>query len=371
MRGLLSKIAKGVGMGLLFAGSFFSKANVQSTILNGPTPWEVLGNTYSQPNVGSRENGLDSLEWYGSGDVNLDGKVDSLDLQEMNQGVSNNMSDVDGDGTPSTQNDKNILNEYLNGTREYLPGDWNFLKTPEEREIWFSKMYLITDRLNGTPSGWVCADWINNIELKYYGLSNYEEALNHGFLVQGTNIDSVAKFNLPMYHFGTTNTSGVSHAVGGVLVGRRISSDSLSLNPLDFRDWYFISYQGTGRIHPGDFDIDPNHPVEMKKSAYVKNPVNGQNVFSSTGPWIKWDLNNGEPTLTYYWQNKLLLENPNIIKVHVGGLENLVVGAGGFPPEFNFTPSALDSLGYDAFPDTLKENTALPVILSYADFLEK
>ncbi len=87
--------------------------------INGPMPWNMLGNTFSQPNV-NMQNGLDSLEWYGSGDVNLDGNINELDLQEMNTGTVNNMADCDGDGTPSTQNDKNVLTEYLDGIRLYF-----------------------------------------------------------------------------------------------------------------------------------------------------------------------------------------------------------------------------------------------------------
>ncbi len=103
--------------------------------LNGPTSYDVLGNFFSQPNV-TMQIGLDTLQWYGSGDVNLDGKVDSLDLQAMNNGVTNIEADVDGDGIPSTQADKNLLSDYLTGQIDNLPGWWNKLTTPEERINW-------------------------------------------------------------------------------------------------------------------------------------------------------------------------------------------------------------------------------------------
>ena len=272
-----------------------SKFGIEVDSLNGPTPWEVLGNTYSQPNI-TKQIDKGDLEWYGSGDVNNDGKIDSLDLEEMNQGAQNIMADVNGDGHFSTQNDKNILSEYLSGVRNYLPGHWNELTTPEEREAWFDKMYRLQDRLNGSPPGWICQDWIRQHELKFYGCSNYEEEYNQGFWKPETNIDSVAKYNIPMYYFSTTSVPGVSHAVSGVLVGRRISPDSVSLNPLDFRDWSFRSYQQDERIYPGDFDIDPNSPVTMYKSAYVQQQFFPYNkFFTTTGPWIKWELN---PTST-------------------------------------------------------------------------
>lgn len=367
MKNLMSKVAKAVGIAGIVLGSFFTPKDAYAQNLNGPTPWEVIGNSYSQPNIGSRENGLDSLEWYGSGDVNLDGKIDNSDLEAMNQGVQNNMSDIDGDGIKSTQNDKNILSEYINEQREYLPGHWNELKTPEEREAWFSKMIAINDGLNGIPPGWVCADYINQMNLDFYGLSNYNQALIQGFISPETNVDSVSKFNVPVYHFGTTNTSGFSHAVGGVLVGRRVNPDSVSLNPLDFRDWYFIGYNNDERVFPGNFNMDPNHPVEMKKLAYIKNPINGQNVFTSTGPWVKWNLENGISNLTFQ-RPGLILENPNAIKVHVGGLEDtLIVDASQIPQGQALTPEFLESIGYNGVPDTTKENTNLPINLVYSD----
>jgi len=341
----------------------------QSVPLNGPTPWEVIGNSFSQPNV-TMQIGKDSLEWYGSGDVNLDNKIDSLDYEKMNSGTLNDMADIDGDGTPSTGNDKAILLEYLNGGREYLPGHWNELKTPEERENWFSKMYNLTDVLNGTPPGWVCSNWIAQTTLKHYGVSNYQEGFNQGFIVSGTNLDSVAKFNLPLYYFSTTTTNGVSHAISGILVGRNVSEDSTSYNPLDFKDWSFRSYQHKSRINPGDWDIDPNHPVIMKKKAYIKNPINGQNYFNLTGSWIEWSLTNGEPNLTYYWNGsniKLLLENPNVIKVDVEDLEDIVVNADGFPKNTNWTPEFLESLGYNAKPEVTTQNTLLNPTTTYAD----
>ena len=341
----------------------------QSVPLNGPTPWEVIGNSFSQPNV-TMQIGKDSLEWYGSGDVNLDNKIDSLDYEEMNSRILNDMADIDGDGTPSTVNDKAILLEYLNGGREYLPGHWNELKTPEERENWFSKMYNLTDVLNGTPPGWVCSNWVAQTTLKHYGVSNYQEGFNQGFIVSGTNLDSVAKFNLPLYYFSTTTTNGVSHAISGILVGRNVSEDSISNNPLDFKDWYFIGYNNDERVFPGNWNMDPNNPVIMNKKAYIKNPINGQNYFNLTGPWIEWSLTNGEPNLTYYWNGsniKLLLENPNVIKVDVEDLEDIVVNADGFPKNTNWTPEFLESLGYNAKPEVTTQNTLLNPTTTYAD----
>ena len=348
---------------LFLSASLFAQ---QDSIKTNPTPWEILGNTYSQHNT----TWTDSLKWYGSGDVNLDGVVNSADLQAMNNGSNAIEADVDGDGTPSTQNDKNVLTQYLNGSINYLPGHWNELTTPEEREDWFNKMILINDGFNGNPSGWVCADWIKQMELDFDGCANYPEGYAQGFWNPATNIDSVAKFNIPGNYFSDYNISGISHAVFGVLVGRRINPDSVSYNPLDFRDWDFRNYHNKSRVHPGDWDMNPNHSVTMYKNAYIiiRAPP-FDNHFTSTGPWIKWQLNNGVPTLIYVTPSgDLVLENPNIIKVHCGSLVNIVLsGEDVSIQDTSLTPEILQSLGFNSIPDTTKENTVLPINLSYSN----
>ena len=50
-------------------------------------------------------------------------------------------ANCDGDGTPSTQNDKNVLTEYLDKNR-LTPGRLESYKT-ERRENWLSKMLSI------------------------------------------------------------------------------------------------------------------------------------------------------------------------------------------------------------------------------------
>ena len=111
---------------------------VQIPTLNGPTPLEVIGNPYSQPNIQEYlERG--KLDWYGSGDVNDDGKVDSADIAIINSGAvpdsDLDRADVNGDGVVNNE-DATTIQNYLNGTISYLPGYWNKLKTRDERVSW-------------------------------------------------------------------------------------------------------------------------------------------------------------------------------------------------------------------------------------------
>ena len=65
--------------------------------VNGPTSFPILGNFYSQPNV-QLQLGRKLYDWYGSGDVNDDGRINSSDVSAINSGIKNDRSDVNGDG---------------------------------------------------------------------------------------------------------------------------------------------------------------------------------------------------------------------------------------------------------------------------------
>jgi len=80
-----------------------------------------------------------NLTWHGSGDVNLDKALDWDDYSAM-QGSANKEADIDGDGIPGTENDKQILEERLNNERDYLPLELNKLKTHEERKEYAQKL---------------------------------------------------------------------------------------------------------------------------------------------------------------------------------------------------------------------------------------
>jgi len=373
-----------IGAGAL-ATIFPSKLNAQSTnfmksvpiygkapvsviptiTLNGPTPLEVIGNPFSQPNI-QEYLGRGKLDWYGSGDVNGDEKIDSTDLSAMNS-MSNDRSDVDGDGTPSTLNDKKILSDYLGGKISYLPGKWNELKTRDERVSWLEKMIKV-DKFDEQVlnlrqnAGWVCGDISTQMQINFYGISNINEFIQIVKTSSGKDFSngSFARFNVPVYQFSTINKEGIAHSINGVLVGN---------DPLNFENWYkFSNFSGVDitNIKPGDAQMIDG-PVSIGLEVYMKGPFANDPVFGYIADIISWNLSNGAAGLNNYKDYMLLLQNPNIIKPHVGALEKLVVDSGKFPDGTVLTPEFLKSHGYNAIPDTSKENTSLPINLSYID----
>ena len=102
--------------------------------------------------------------YYGSGNVDTTGTsrglVDELDYLAIQAGVQNDMADIDGDGEFSTTNDLNIMREYLDGVREYLPAHTEFVQTEEEIDFW-TQAQANLDSTSEIPysSEWISGDY--------------------------------------------------------------------------------------------------------------------------------------------------------------------------------------------------------------------
>ena len=335
-------------------------------VKDGPTPLEVIGNPFSQPNIQDYL-GRKHLDWYGSGDVNNDEKIDSLDVAAIDT-AKNDRADIDGDGIPGTQNDKQILINYLNGKIPYLPGHWDELTTRDERVSWLEKMIKIDDLdtkvLNLRQNyGWVCGDVTTQEQINFYGISNIDEFIKNHKTTGGTDFfkDHNARFNIPVYQISTINKSGLAHSINGILVGN---------NPLIFEEGYkFSDFAGRDDINilPGDAQMIDG-PVSIGLEGYVKSSIDNTSQFGYIPDIVSWNLKNGIAIFNNYRTYMLTLNNPNVIKVHVGNLEKIVVDSGKFPDGTVLTPEFLASQGYKAIPDTSSENAyGLKTNLSYLD----
>lgn len=341
---------------------------------------EVIGNPFSQPNV-HEYLGRGKLDWYGSGDVNNDGKVDSSDVAIINSGAvpdsDLDRADVNGDGVVNST-DATTIQNYLNGTISYLPGYWNKLKTRDERVSWLEKMIDIDKFWSQTPSlkadsGWICADIALQEQINFGGVSNIYNPVNQIKTYSGKNFfkNHVARFNIPVYLIGTISgaNNDSPHEINGALVG-----DSLGdTNPLNFKSWYFWSDYGGFKAHlniqPGYGEMEDG-PVSICLETYWKNPISLEYQFTFIPEIIDFSITNGVASKgDYKYYPLLVLGNPNIIKVHAGIVDTNVVVDGGkvSPSDVSLTPMYLTNLGFKAIPDTTKENTNLPINLSYYD----
>ncbi len=179
---------------------------------------------------------FNTTDYYGSGDVDLNGIVNSEDINQINliiAGQSQQVirADINGDGLINSD-DVNLLNVLLNGG--ILPGWWNKLPTREEKISWLKKMLAI-DKVDEHPyivGSYECYNFATQL---YHNFTGYNEFSSRYF-------SSQTKFNIPVYYVFINPPSGESHYVNAVLVGD---------NPLVLTDWAFIEPQTDEIIYPG------------------------------------------------------------------------------------------------------------------------
>ena len=240
---------------VVFLSINVSAQTLQDKTLNRPMTEAEAGNFFSPSLV----NDIVGKPWrYGDGDVNHDGKTDSLDLKFIDSvdSTAYDQRDIDGDGV-YTQHDKSLLQDYLAGEDSIPIKAWPEM-TKEQKTSYMEKIIKIQNPLPNTDySQWICLDFIRQMELELKGSSDvegYREYLKgQGSPASGSYlIQENARFGLPIFNIGTTDIYGVSHSVCGVLVGS---------NPLNIEDWYFFGYEDGKRIYPGDSRMDPNNSI--------------------------------------------------------------------------------------------------------------
>jgi hypothetical protein len=232
-----------------------------------------------------------SLLWYGSGDVDSSGWVDRADYDAMAAGTRNDMSDVDGDGVPSTRSDRSILQEYLSGSREYLPGWWNRLNTRNERVAWIRRMLAIdkTDNNNYLENLWDCNEFAIQLSLNFWGYETILPGYDTGIPDKYEQRDR-GRFNLPTYlAIISPKTDAVGHSLNAVMIGSDPTklynwliidpqSDSTSIRvPGRNTDVLFcgiLRFENNGVVVPYallGYHIDPNGTDSL---IHMESPVN-------------------------------------------------------------------------------------------------
>lgn len=258
----------------------FKKANAQTAPADSINP-------FIQPKA--------TTIYYGSGDVNNDGKIDYQDLQTM-QTISNDQSDIDGDGISSTQNDRQIFQNYLDKKIKYLPGHWNDLETREERKDWVMKMFKIdkTDTLDVSVPlpNWDCNEYSIQTGLNFHGI---EDTTNIPSKFDKTNL---RRFNLPVYYVYVDRPAsyGDNHAVNAILIG-----DSA----LDFNDLLSIEPQTDKEVKLGDWNMPKDSKITIKSIEGFNDNGNPTGAVL-----VKYQLNGYTPELLRY-NDKLITTKPS------------------------------------------------------------
>ena len=214
-----------------------------------------------------------TTDYYGSGDVDLDGQVTINDLrltQEMVNGTRrpNIRADVDGNGFVTT-NDLALLTDAVE-TGSILPGWWNRLTTPAAREQWMDRIAALDYQQMVTKSeasrGWVCLHYSLRSFLRF--APAIQDPTGSAYGAYGI---SQATFNLPLYTISVTQETATktnAHTMNAILTGE---------DPTILTNWYFLEPQEGLRVRLGQESLTANATVNI----LAPDPINTPSLTSS------------------------------------------------------------------------------------------
>lgn len=288
----------------------------------------AIFNPFQQPNIVQGDT-KGKLEYYGSGDVDNNGVIDKNDAQAIYDGIKNDMADVNGDQVIDST-DAKMIEEYVDGTRSYLPGHWNELwniqgvdiagvsKGYLARKDWFEKMVAVdkTDTNQYVLNSFDCTEFSNQTFIDFTGLKNfknypdYQKFIDHGV----TN----GRFNIPIFTLYTYpdpdkvpsnfDVSGSTHQIDAAFLGSKYSTEKI--DPEVFSQYYPIEPQNDKPVVAGDANMNDNKPVIVKAIAYMPSS-DGTNWAFKDQQLVQFDLSNGVATVSAGTLNPVfLLENP-------------------------------------------------------------
>jgi hypothetical protein len=226
----------------------------------------------------------------GSGDANRDGQISLADVSLVQQMVNGQIAplpeaDVDGNGSV-TGADTALLQQSVDDIGIALPGWWNQLTTPAQRNSWVDRVLALDPTDKHLYLDWfLCYDFA----VQTYANLAFDRADLSDTLYSG----GQTAFNLPVYVVGV-DAPGFGHVINAILVGD---------DPLDFRDWRIFEPQDDTTIIPGNWDM----PYGARLSIDVYDQLGSNHASQTILVTFQVDLITGEVSLVSY--------NPNLTKV--------------------------------------------------------
>lgn len=315
----------------LTLSSFNSKAQEFNQEYDYLTKLPIM-DVFSQPNIHIAE-GRNKLDYYGSGDVNNDEVRDETDVQLIRagglEGLEKERADVSGEGELNEQ-DAQILEDYINGNRNYLPGNWNELNFVENRREkrfdWIDKRvresaYLVTPYKY--PEG-ETPDCTLNSHLYFFnftGVENFEnyEGFNdnwpgndtkEGYDFYSLYVDN-AKENIPCFNLGAKTKSIGNHMMPSFFVGPE--NDVEEDNPLDFTQWVTFNPNNQSWIISEDIYTNENDFASFRTIYYDEKENTHKKDYSFLFSFTKGVARYEEKG----YNQKILRQNPHHLNLNL------------------------------------------------------
>ena len=236
-----------------------------------PTANDPVG-LFEQPYV-HMAHGLLEKDFYGSGDVNQDEKIDSKDAALIRSGTANKYTDINRDGSTNEEDaqciDEGMDNKWLTLANDY----WNqSLSIPERTEFCKRSAKLSRDSYfkSKMEGYWICATYSDQCIIHLQGLVDPDSFLGYWYspAIIGNyvwnpmiNSDNNAWYNLRVYDVGVIidNSSLTAHSIMAFPVGNDLSA---------LEGWLFLdTFTGTV-VTPGSLFMKAGHTIGI---AYVQN----------------------------------------------------------------------------------------------------
>jgi len=250
------------------------------------------------------------LNWYGSGDVNNDNTLNWNDISRLDSIINENYipnlnsenpaeyrtldrADINGDGVVDYE-DKNLLEDRLNGSIDYLPGEWDKSGSKSEREEWLQKMLEIdkTDTASYLPEDYTCQDFARQTMLNLHGFPELGYDKEKGLRDNG-------RFNIPMMYVEIAG----KHALNTTITGDNLEK---------FTDGFYTEPQTDWTVVPGMQSMPENCEVVINYSYTAWSESQQQYVLAGQFPIMKFELTNGNSEIKWDAELENIYNNPDI-----------------------------------------------------------
>ena len=245
-----------------------------------PTANDPVG-LFEQPYV-HMAHGLLEKDFYGSGDVNQDEKIDSKDAALIRSGTANKYTDINRDGSTNEEDaqciDEGMDNKWLTLANDY----WNqSLSIPERTEFCkrsakLSRDSYIKSKMEGY---WLCTTYSAQCIIHLQGLIKPDKFIQKGYgwtIEDGyiwnpmINSDNNAWYNLRVYEVGVTvdDSELSAHSIITFPVGNDLSAPE---------GWLFLDTSTGTVVTPGSFYMKARHTISItdiqntNENYYIQN----------------------------------------------------------------------------------------------------